>query len=37
MSNDIETVTVEHLDLVNKVVAKYLEGSDPTRVEGYGI
>ena len=32
MSNDIETVTVEHLDLVNKVVAKYLEGSDPTKI-----
>lgn len=28
----IEEVTVEHLDQVNKVVSKYLEGSDPTKI-----
>ena len=28
----IEDVTVEHLDQVNKVVSKYLEGSDPTKI-----
>jgi hypothetical protein len=28
----IEQQTIEHLDQVNKVVAKYLEGSDPTQI-----
>jgi phosphatidylinositol kinase/protein kinase (PI-3 family) len=28
----IEQKTVEHLDQVNKVVAKYLEGNDPTKI-----
>lgn len=28
----IEQDTVEHLDQVNKVVAKYLEGNDPTKI-----
>ena len=28
----IEQTTIEHLDQVNKVVAKYLEGNDPTKI-----
>ena len=28
----IEQQTIEHLDQVNKVVAKYLEGNDPTQI-----
>ena len=28
----LENQTVEHLDQVNKVVAKYLEGNDPTKI-----
>ena len=29
---DIESMTVEHLDEVNKVVEEYLKGNDPTKI-----
>ena len=30
--SDIENITVEHLDEVNKVVEEYLKGNDPTKI-----
>lgn len=30
--NDFEDLTVEHLDEMNKVVERYLQGSDPTQI-----